>query len=102
MAKRQAPCGHSSRNSATRTRSKRRVFRLERLESRHLLAAQPIINEFVAANDGSLVDGDGNQSDWIELFNAGDRQPISKVDIQPTKPRTWKVVIPNRRQSRTR
>ena len=42
MAKRQAQSGQSSGNSATRTRSKRRVFRLERLESRHLLAAHPV------------------------------------------------------------
>lgn len=36
------------------------------------LAAQPIISEFVASNDGSLLDDNGNSSDWIELFNAGD------------------------------
>ncbi|MFT7443795.1 MAG: hypothetical protein ACI9AF_000693 [Granulosicoccus sp.] len=29
------------------------------------------INEFVASNSNSLDDGDGNSSDWIELFNAG-------------------------------
>ena len=29
------------------------------------------INEFVASNDSSLDDGDGNSSDWIELYNAG-------------------------------
>ncbi len=26
----------------------------------------------MAANDGSLLDGDGNESDWIELHNTGD------------------------------
>lgn len=29
------------------------------------------INEFVASNSNSFDDGDGNSSDWIELFNAG-------------------------------
>ena len=29
------------------------------------------INEIMASNGQSLVDGDGNSSDWIELFNAG-------------------------------
>ena len=29
------------------------------------------INEFVASNSNSLNDGDGNSSDWIELYNAG-------------------------------
>ena len=48
-------------------------LKLERLEQRHLLAADPGISEFLAANDGSLVDGDGNESDWIEIHNAGDQ-----------------------------
>ena len=30
-----------------------------------------VINEFVASNRGSLTDGDGNASDWIELYNGG-------------------------------
>jgi hypothetical protein len=29
----------------------------------------PLISEFVADNDGSLVDEDGEPSDWIELHN---------------------------------
>jgi hypothetical protein len=37
-----------------------------------VLAALPIITEFLAANQGSLLDGDGNTSDWIEVYNAGD------------------------------
>jgi hypothetical protein len=35
-----------------------------------------VINEFVASNSRSLVDGDGNFSDWIELHNP-DTQPVS-------------------------
>ena len=45
---------------------------LEPLESRCLLAASPIINEFLARNDGGLRDGNGRTSDWIELLNVGD------------------------------
>ena len=30
-----------------------------------------VINEFVASNRSSLVDGDGNTPDWIELYNGG-------------------------------
>jgi PKD repeat protein len=30
-----------------------------------------IINEFVASNDGGLLDEDGEDSDWIELYNPG-------------------------------
>lgn len=44
----------------------------EPLESRQLLAARPLLSEFVAGNQGGLRDGDGESSDWIEIFNAGD------------------------------
>lgn len=44
----------------------------ERLEPRHLLAAQPILSEFVASNDTTINDGFGEDSDWIEVRNAGD------------------------------
>ena len=37
------------------------------------LAAQHIvINEFLASNDTTIADRDGDYSDWIELYNAGD------------------------------
>lgn len=55
----------------------RRARRIERLEERLALSADPIISEFVASNRGSLVDGFGAQSDWIELHNNGD----SPVDL---------------------
>ncbi|MCA9249020.1 MAG: lamin tail domain-containing protein, partial [Planctomycetales bacterium] len=37
-----------------------------------MLAAEPLISEFLASNDQTLLDGDGNSSDWIELTNTGD------------------------------
>jgi hypothetical protein len=48
----------------------------EALEPRQLLAALPIITEFVASNSSSFVDDNGNSSDWIEIYNAGD-QPVN-------------------------
>ncbi|MFT5525431.1 MAG: hypothetical protein ACI9HK_003399, partial [Pirellulaceae bacterium] len=42
---------------------------LEILETRCLLATTPIISEFLAVNDTSLADEDGDDSDWIELSN---------------------------------
>ena len=52
-----------------------RPLRIEPLEARQLLAAHPIISEFLASNDDSLLDEDNRSADWIELSNAGD-QPI--------------------------
>ena len=37
-----------------------------------MLAAQFIINEFLAANATGLADGFGERSDWIEIRNTGD------------------------------
>lgn len=44
---------------------------LEQLEARQLLAADVFISEFMASNDTSLLDEDGDTPDWIEIFNAG-------------------------------
>lgn len=51
----------------------KRRFNFEPLEPRWLLAANPIITEFMASNDGVLEDGSGVSPDWIELHNAGDQ-----------------------------
>jgi len=37
----------------------------------HSVSAQVVISEFMAKNDETLADGDGNYSDWIELYNTG-------------------------------
>jgi Ca2+-binding RTX toxin-like protein len=50
-------------------RFSRRAPVAEMLESRVLLAAQPIINEFLASNKNTNTDEDGDSSDWIEIFN---------------------------------
>ena len=65
-----------SRSLERRRRSLRRTrdFTLhqERLESRHLLASDLIITEFLASNRATLDDGNGNSSDWVEIHNASD------------------------------
>ena len=55
-----------------RHRRKWNQWNCERLESRVLLAANPIISEFLASNDETLDDSDGESSDIIEIYNAGD------------------------------
>ncbi|MDG2383827.1 MAG: lamin tail domain-containing protein [Pirellulaceae bacterium] len=50
---------------------KRRPMRLEMLEGRHLLAGAPIISEFLAINQSTVADEDGEFTDWIEVFNTG-------------------------------
>ncbi len=50
-------------------RHKKRHLRIEPLECRLLLAADVLISEFVASNDSTLADQDGDSSDWLELFN---------------------------------
>jgi hypothetical protein len=42
---------------------------VERLEARQLLAADPIINEFLTSNKNGIVDPCGETSDWIEIYN---------------------------------
>ncbi len=54
------------RNRSSKTVSKR-LF--EFLEPRNLLAASPVISEFMASNGTSLLDEDGDASDWIEVYN---------------------------------
>ena len=62
----------AARSKCSPHRLGRRLLSAETLEARHLLAAQPLITEFVADNDNGLIDIDGDHSDWIELYNAGD------------------------------
>jgi hypothetical protein len=50
----------------------RRFARLEMLEGRAVLAAQPVISELLAINTAGHQDEDGHYSSWIELSNVGD------------------------------
>ncbi|MBT3201474.1 MAG: LEPR-XLL domain-containing protein, partial [Phycisphaerales bacterium] len=42
---------------------------LEALEPRLLLSGSVVVSEFMASNDTTILDGDGGDSDWIELHN---------------------------------
>ncbi|MCA9212254.1 MAG: CotH kinase family protein, partial [Planctomycetales bacterium] len=55
--------------SANRRVRKDHFFTVEKLEDRNLLAVS--ITEFLTSNNGEFVDEDGEQSDWIELYNSG-------------------------------
>lgn len=57
----------------------RRPLGCQRLEPRLVLDASMLrITEFVASNDNSLADFDGDSSDWIELYNPS----AAAVDLQ--------------------
>jgi len=58
----------SKRRRSARTKQ----VQYQALEPRKLLAAAPIISEFVASNDNGLSNDTGGESDWIEIYNAGD------------------------------
>ena len=49
--------------------ARRRALLLEHLEGRLLLSSNPIITEFLAANNKGLKDASGENSDWIEIYN---------------------------------
>ncbi len=46
-----------------------RPCRFEPLEPRQVLAGDLCITEFMASNNGALLDAYGDGSDWVELFN---------------------------------
>lgn len=57
-------------------------------------AAPPgvIISEFMANNDRTLRDDEGDKSDWIEIFNAGEQTASLagwKLTDNPTRPAKW-------------
>jgi hypothetical protein len=55
-----------------RERPRWRRLTLDVLEERQMLAAAPIISEFLADNNDGLTDAADRSSDWIEIYNAGD------------------------------
>ena len=54
---------------------KARQYTLQILEPRQLLAVDPVISEFMASNQSTIADSDGDFSDWLEIHNA-DTTPI--------------------------
>ena len=56
-------------------------------------AGTVIIDEFMASNDRTLLDVDGDKSDWLELFNGG-AQSVNlagwSLSDDPAKPQKWR------------
>ncbi|MDB4766278.1 lamin tail domain-containing protein [bacterium] len=49
------------------------AIQLRRLDAVELLpGSHPLINEFSASNAGAIDDDNGNSTDWIEIYNAGE------------------------------
>ncbi len=66
--------------------------RLERLEERRVLDARLLLTEVVADNKFGLEDEQGQASDWIEIFNAGDApQDLTgwRLTDNPMQPAKW-------------
>ena len=67
-----------------------------------LLAQDVVISEFMASNVSTLEDEDGDYSDWIELFNAGqspadlDGWSLTDDPLNPTKWVFPPIVLPPR------
>ena len=79
-----------------RKRSGRRSGEWEALEPRQLLSASPVINEFLASNSSGLLDDNGNSSDWIEIYNAGDQSVnLGGYSLTDDPDNTSKFVLPN-------
>ncbi|TWU22757.1 CotH kinase family protein [Bythopirellula polymerisocia] len=65
-------------NNSQKTVRRGRSLAFEPLEARIALDASMLrITEFMASNDGTLDDYDGDSSDWLEIYNAG----IDEVDL---------------------
>src|SRR3972149_4499968 len=53
-----------------------------------------VINEFIASNSGGAVDPQGQDDDWIEIYNAG-TEPIDMGGLHltdnPDNPEKWRI-----------
>ena len=73
---------------------------VEPLEPRYVLNGMPIISEFMASNDGTLLDGDGNDPDWIEIHNPTDNiVNLSGWHLTDNRANLDKWTFPNLSQS---
>ena len=61
-----------------------------------LPGAVPLINEFSASNGGIVEDDNGNSSDWIEIYNAGeDAINLAGYSLTDDTTNVSKYVFPN-------
>ena len=73
------------------------AIQLRNLETVTLLpGAVPLVNEFSASNSSVIDDDNGNSSDWIEIYNAGeDTIHLGGYSLTDDPTNTTKYVIPN-------
>ncbi len=72
VSQQKASTGASARKLKRRSRPTFVTLGAEALEARCVLDARLLISEIVADNEQGLADEDGDRTDWIEIFNAGD------------------------------
>lgn len=74
-----------------------RRLHLEALEPRLVLDASMLrITEFVASNDDGLTDYDGDNSDWLEIYNTGnDAVDLSGMHLTDSPGNLSRWTIPN-------
>ena len=84
-------------NSANGGRVQVNAIQLRSLEAPDLLpGAVPLINEFSASNAGTINDDNGNSTDWIEIYNAGENVAnLSGYTLTDDPTNTTKYVIPD-------
>ena len=53
--------------------------------------APVVINEFLASNDKTVADVDGDYTDWIELYNSGEAIQLTGYHLSddPDEPEKW-------------
>ena len=73
------------------------AIQLRNLEPLDLLPGSvPLINEFSASNAGVIDDDNGNSSDWIELYNAGeDAVDLAGYSLTDDASNPTKYVLPS-------
>ena len=73
------------------------ALQLRTLDTSVLLpGAVPLINEFSASNSSIIDDDNGNSSDWIEIYNAGeDSADLGGYSLTDDSTNPTKYVIPN-------
>ena len=84
-------------NSPNSGRVQINAIQLRTLEAPNLLqGAVPVLNEFSASNSSVIDDDNGNSSDWIEIYNAGqDSVDLGGYSLTDNITNTTKYVIPN-------
>ena len=83
--------------SSSNGRAQINGLQLRKLNTSVLLpGAVPLINEFSASNSSVLDDDNGNSSDWIEIYNAGeDSLDLGGYSLTDDPTDSTKYVIPN-------